>query len=61
MEMRSINSGLVSKGIPWELIAGMRDKLIHEYDDVDMDEVWKTAEKDVPDFLHLLEPLLPQP
>ncbi len=25
--------------IPWSLIAGMRDNLIHEYDDVDLDEV----------------------
>jgi uncharacterized protein with HEPN domain len=25
--------------IPFALIAGMRDKLIHEYDDVDLEEV----------------------
>ncbi|MDJ0636301.1 MAG: DUF86 domain-containing protein [Xenococcaceae cyanobacterium MO_188.B29] len=25
--------------IPWSLIAGMRDNLIHEYDDVDLEEV----------------------
>ncbi len=24
--------------IPWKMIAGMRDKLIHEYDDVDLEE-----------------------
>lgn len=29
--------------IPWAPIAGMRDNLIHNYDDVDLDEVWKTA------------------
>ncbi|HFD40005.1 MAG TPA: DUF86 domain-containing protein, partial [Anaerolineae bacterium] len=34
--------------IPWALIAGMRDKLIHGYDIVDLDEVWKTATTDVP-------------
>ncbi len=34
--------------LPWRLIAGMRDNLIHEYDDVDLDEVWKTADRDVP-------------
>ena len=28
--------------IPWALIAGMRDNLIHGYDLVDWDEVWKT-------------------
>jgi len=45
--------------IPWALIAGMRDKLIHGYDIVDLNEVWKTADVDVPDLLSLMEPLLP--
>ncbi len=47
-------------GIPWALMAGMRDKLIHGYDIVDLDEVWKTAEADVPDLLTWIEPLLPK-
>lgn len=46
--------------IPWGLIAGMRDKLIHGYDIVDLDEVWKTADRDVPDLLSSLESLLPK-
>ena len=46
--------------IPWALIAGMRDKLVHGYDIVDLDEVWKTADADVPDLLSLLEPMLPK-
>jgi uncharacterized protein with HEPN domain len=46
--------------IPWSLIAGMRDKLIHGYDIVDLDEVWKTATQDVPDLLAWLDPRLPQ-
>jgi uncharacterized protein with HEPN domain len=46
--------------IPWALIAGMRDNLIHGYDIVDLDEVWKTADADVPAMLSLLEPLLPK-
>jgi uncharacterized protein with HEPN domain len=46
--------------IPWSLIAGMRDKLVHGYDIVDLDEVWRTAIVDVPDLLTSLEPLLPK-
>ena len=37
--------------IPWTLIAGMRDNLIHGYDLIDWDEVWKTSTADVPDLL----------
>ena len=42
------------KQIPWKLIAGMRDKMIHEYNDVDLDEVWSTIKRDIP---HLIEQL----
>ena len=34
--------------IPWSEMAGMRDKLIHDYLDVDLDVVWKTIEVDLP-------------
>jgi uncharacterized protein with HEPN domain len=47
--------------LPWSLMAGMRDHLIHGYDAVDLEEVWKTATRDVPEVLIKLEPLLPKP
>jgi uncharacterized protein with HEPN domain len=38
----------------------LRDHLIHAYDTVDLDEVWKTATRDVPELLAAIEPLLPK-
>lgn len=45
--------------IPWKMMAGMRDKLIHEYDAVDLDEAWRTVSVDIPGLITLLEPLVP--
>ena len=47
--------------LPWALMAGMRDHLIHGYDVIDLDEVWNTATLDVPEVLVKLEPLAPRP
>lgn len=45
--------------IPWRNMAGMRDVLIHAYDHVDLEEVWKTVERDIPRLIALIEPLVP--
>ena len=46
--------------VPWRMVAGMRDKLIHEYDAVDLEEAWKTINSDIPRLIALLEPLAPR-
>lgn len=34
--------------IPWKEIVGMRNKLIHDYFEIDPEEVWKTINEDIP-------------
>lgn len=45
--------------VPWRLIAGTRDKLIHFYEGVDLDEVWKMVTADLPRLIGWIEPLVP--
>jgi uncharacterized protein with HEPN domain len=43
--------------VPWRLIAGTRDKLIHFYEGVDLEEVWKMVTSDLPALISQIEPL----
>ncbi len=45
--------------VPWKLIAGTRDKLIHFYEGVDLVEVWKMVTSDLSELIRLIEPLAP--
>jgi uncharacterized protein with HEPN domain len=45
-------------GIPWKEIAGMRDVITHDYDEVDLDEVWTVIQENLPQLLKFIEPLI---
>jgi len=42
--------------IPWKSMAGMRDRIIHSYDDVDLQIVWAVVKSDIP----LIKPKIEQ-
>ena len=44
--------------IPWDDIAGMRDKLIHDDFGVDIEKVWLTAIEDLPPLRSEVEKIL---
>ncbi len=52
-ELRNKNSD-----VPWDDMAGMRDVLIHDYIDVDLNIVWKTASESIPGLKVLLNKLV---
>lgn len=44
--------------IPWHEIAGFRDVLIHDYDKIDLDVVWRAVEEDVPSLKVAIQAML---
>jgi uncharacterized protein with HEPN domain len=42
-------------GIPWAEIVGLRNRLIHGYDSVDLDVIWSIVEQDLPELVRELE------
>ena len=45
--------------IQWSRIRGLRNRMIHGYDDIDMDIVWDTVERDIPRLIEIIELLVP--
>lgn len=44
--------------IPWKNMAGMRDRIIHGYDTVDLQIVWDVVKRDIPRIKPLIRQIL---
>jgi len=45
--------------IPWRMMAGFRDVLIHEYEGVDLNRIWDIIENDLPLLKDAITSFLP--
>jgi uncharacterized protein with HEPN domain len=44
--------------IPWRNMAGMRDRIIHGYDTVDLEIVWDVVQRDIPEIKPQIQQVL---
>ncbi len=44
--------------VPWRSMAGIRDKLIHDYTSVNLEIVWKTVMEDLPGLVPQIERII---
>jgi uncharacterized protein with HEPN domain len=45
--------------LPWHEMIGMRNRIVHAYDEINWQIVWHTARRDIPDLIGKLVPLMP--
>jgi uncharacterized protein with HEPN domain len=45
--------------LPWQAMKGTRNKVIHEYDAIQLDIIWDIVQKDLPALVSELEKIVP--
>jgi uncharacterized protein with HEPN domain len=49
------------EGIPWRRIVGLRNVLIHRYEEIDDELMWQRVQREIPELIRDLAPLVPKP
>lgn len=47
-----------SADVPWDAMYGMRNRIVHDYFEVDLEIVWQTVQKDLPVLRGQIQKLL---
>jgi uncharacterized protein with HEPN domain len=57
---KRLTAGLRDKhaDVPWQLMAGMRDRLIHGYDKVELDKVYNAVTQVIPPLIARIEAII---
>jgi uncharacterized protein with HEPN domain len=45
--------------IPWRTIVGLRHRIVHDYQNLDLQRLWQIVQHDVPQLQQLLEVIVP--
>ena len=54
VHVSSQNAALLP-AVPWPAIRGMRNRIVHEYSEIDLDVVWAVVTGDLPPLIEALE------
>lgn len=59
-KVRSVDPDFAAQrsDIPWDLMYGMRNRIVHDYFEVDLEVVWQTVQRDLPVLRKQIETLL---
>lgn len=45
---------MIHSGIPWNALSGLRNRIVHDYGNVDLNIVYETLKYDIPELLELI-------